>query len=69
MSRQISGPDLLHNAEKFKAFTGDNMNDVLKHVNSLQSQKSPSIDMLNTPTTIKPVSRMNYAQKQLVLER
>lgn len=67
MSRQISGSELLHNHEKFKAFTGDNMTDVLKHVNSLQYKKSHSVDTLNA--SIKPVYRNDYAQKRLVLER
>lgn len=64
MSRQISGDCLLLNSEKFKAFTGDNMSDVLKHVNSLQNKKSPSVN-----TLIKPMHQNDYAQKQLVLER
>ena len=67
MSRQISGSDLLHNSEKFKAFTGDNMDDVLKHLNSAQPKKIREISSVDA--LIKPVYRNNLAQKQLILER
>lgn len=69
MSRQISGSDVLNNPEQFKAFTGNNMNDVLKHVNSLLNKIMPSVDTLNTQTFIKLASQNNYVHNELVLER
>jgi hypothetical protein len=68
MSRQISSSDLLNNSEKFKTFTGDNMNEILKHTHlSPQPQKNSSVDAFTTLT--KVVHRNDYGQKQLVLER
>lgn len=68
MSRRICGDLLLHNSEKFKAFTGENMDEILKHAYSLkQPQKNSSVDMLNT--SIKVMHKNDYPYKQLVLER
>lgn len=62
MNSQISGSDLLHNHEKFKAFTGDNMHDVLKHISSSHHEKIKDHHLTS-------VYQNDYAQKQLILER
>lgn len=70
MIRQISGSDLLHNHEKFKEFTGDNMNYILNRinqVNALQNKKSRESHAVAIPINVgyqHPV----MMHKQLVLE-
>lgn len=71
MARQISGSDLLHNPEKFKEFTGDNMHAVLNRVHQstvLQNTRIKESHDIATPKNVGYQHASTHTQKQLVLE-